>query len=87
MSTKITLSPSDIPGAELSEPYEKHPVVALCWWLLCCLMLVAPTFWKKKKIVDRCGVAASYINLLLTYLLLIDVESNRLNKNRPQLLM
>ena len=26
---------ADIPGAELSVPYEAHPVPALKWWLLC----------------------------------------------------
>ncbi len=31
----IPLDASDIPGAELSQPFEKHPLAALRWWLLC----------------------------------------------------
>lgn len=30
---EIALTAADIPGAELSEPWEKHPVAALKWWL------------------------------------------------------
>ena len=30
----ITLTPEDIPGASLSQPYEVHTVSALRWWLL-----------------------------------------------------
>ena len=34
-STEISLSPEDIPGAVLAEPYTKHTAAALRWWLLC----------------------------------------------------
>ena len=31
----ITLTSSDIHGADLEEPFEKHNLQALRWWLLC----------------------------------------------------
>ena len=31
----VTLTDSDIPGSHLDEPYDKHTVAALRWWLLC----------------------------------------------------
>ena len=31
----VTLTAADIPGAHLCEPYDKHTVAALRWWLLC----------------------------------------------------
>jgi hypothetical protein len=33
--TDIVLAPADVPGAELQEPFEKHTVPALKWWLAC----------------------------------------------------
>ena len=48
----IALTATDIPGAELSEPLDKHPVVALQWWLLCRGIKVA-TSVKKKELIDR----------------------------------
>ena len=32
-STPVTLSPEDIPGTALTEPYTKHTVAPLRWWL------------------------------------------------------
>ena len=32
-STPVILSPEDIPGAALTEPYTKHTVAPLRWWL------------------------------------------------------
>ena len=32
-STPVTLSPEDIPGAVLTEPYTKHTAAPLHWWL------------------------------------------------------
>ena len=32
---EVAQTVADIPGAELSEPLDKHPVAALRWWLLC----------------------------------------------------
>ena len=32
-STPVTLSPEDIPGAVLTEPYTKHTAATLRWWL------------------------------------------------------
>ena len=34
----VMLTPADIPGAELSEPYEAHAFPALKCWLLCRLI-------------------------------------------------
>ena len=31
----VELTEDDIPGAHLDEPYERHNVQALKWWLLC----------------------------------------------------
>ena len=49
---EVALTAVDIPGAELSEPLDKHPVAALRWWLLCRVIKV-PTSIKKKDLVDR----------------------------------
>ena len=49
---EVTLSPEDIPGADLCEPYEKHTVSALHWWILCRGIKV-PTSWKKQRCIDR----------------------------------
>ncbi len=49
---EITLTAVDIPGAELSELLDKHPVAALRWWLLCRGIKV-PTSTKKKDLVNR----------------------------------
>ena len=32
---QVMPTPADVPGADLCEPYDKHTVPALCWWLLC----------------------------------------------------
>ena len=42
----VILTSSDIPGAKLDEPFCKHTVVSLRWWLLC-RRITAPTSWKK----------------------------------------
>ena len=34
----VMLTPADIPGAELGEPYEAHAFPALKCWLLCRLI-------------------------------------------------
>ena len=49
---QVTLSPEDIPGAALPEPFEQHTVSALRWWLLCRGIKV-PTSWRKKMVIDR----------------------------------
>ena len=49
---QLTLSPEDIPGANLSEPSEQYTVSALRWWLLCRGIKV-PTSWRKKRVIDR----------------------------------
>ena len=46
----VTLSASDIPGADLSEPWESHAVAALSWWLLC-RGVKAPTGCRGKKLL------------------------------------
>ena len=48
----ITLTPEDIPGASLSQPYEVHTVSALRWWLLC-RGIKAPSSWKKQVLIDK----------------------------------
>ena len=48
----VVLSVADIPGADLREPFEKHTVAALRWWLLC-RGFKAPTSWKKQQLIDR----------------------------------
>ena len=35
VGTVVTLSPEDIPGAVLTEPYARHTAATLRWWLLC----------------------------------------------------
>lgn len=49
---EVVLLPADIPGAELSEPLEKHQVAALRWWLLCRGIKVS-TSVRKKDLVER----------------------------------
>ena len=49
---EVTLTAADIPGAELSEPLDKHPVAALRWWMVCRGTKV-PTSMKKKGLIDR----------------------------------
>ena len=49
---EVTLSPADIPGAEISEPFDRHTVSDLRWWLLCRGIKV-PTSWRKQKLIER----------------------------------
>ena len=51
-SSTVDLVHSNIPGAELSKPWEQHPMVALRWWLLCRGISVLTT-WKKVKLIER----------------------------------
>ncbi len=48
---EIMLTAVGIPGAELSEPLDKHPVAALRWWLLC-RGIEVPNSTKEKDLVD-----------------------------------
>ena len=48
----VILTSSDIPGAKLDEPFCKHTVVSLRWWLLC-RGITAPTSWKKSQLIAR----------------------------------
>ncbi len=48
----IRLHASDIPGAELSQPFEKHPLAALRWWLLCRGIKVSNSL-RKKDVIDK----------------------------------
>ncbi len=52
----VTLVASDIPGAELVEPLDKHPVAAL-WWLLC-RGIKLPTSTKKKDLIHRLAIVS-----------------------------
>ena len=49
---EIELTETDIPGAHLEEPLEKHSVKALKWWLLCHGDSV-PTSLSKMQLVER----------------------------------
>ena len=49
---EVTVTAADIPGAELAEPLDRHPMAALRWWLLCWGAKV-PTSMKKKELIDR----------------------------------
>lgn len=61
---QVTLSPADIPGADLSEPLNRHAVPDLRWWLLCRGIKV-PTSWKKKQLVNR-YVASAVLDAEIT---------------------
>ena len=50
--SKVVLLLSDIPGAELSKPWEQNSIVALRWWLLCRGISVR-TSWKKVQLIQR----------------------------------
>ena len=70
MSSEITLSPDDIPGANLSEPYEGHTISALRWWLLC-RGIKARTSWKKQELISR---YITSLNLLAQHFPFLDLE-------------
>ena len=65
LPTVVTLTPSDIPGAVLCDPFEQHTVVALRWWLLC-RGIKAPTSWKKQQVVSRANTICVGLNISLT---------------------
>ena len=48
----VTLSPADIPGADLCEPFNRHTMPELRWWLLCRGIKV-PASLKKQQLVNR----------------------------------
>jgi len=50
--TQVTLTTDDIPGSKLSEPFNKHTVVELRWWLLC-RGIKASTSLRKAQLVAR----------------------------------
>ena len=52
---EVVLLHTDIPGAELSEPLEKHTVAALRWWLMC-RGIKAFTSIRKKDLAERLGI-------------------------------
>ena len=49
---QLVLTEDDIPGAKLKGPLESHTMSELRWWLLC-HGIVAPTFFKKDKLIAR----------------------------------
>ena len=51
-SPEVVLSPEDIAGAVLAEPYTKYTTAALRWCLLCRGDKV-PSLLKKQQLVDR----------------------------------
>ena len=48
----VILTSSDIPGAELNEPFCKYTVVAVCWLLLC-QGITSSTSRKKSQLIAR----------------------------------
>ena len=52
MEVTLSLSPADIPGADLTEPFDRHTIPELRWWLLS-RAIKAPTSWKKQQLIDR----------------------------------
>ena len=48
----VELTPTDIPGAELLEPLEKHTVPALKWWMMCRGCAV-PSSLKKSDLISK----------------------------------
>ena len=48
----VELTAGDIEGAHLDEPFDKHTVVSLQWWLLF-RGIKASTSWKKSELVTR----------------------------------
>lgn len=46
---QLTLSPEDIPGADLSELFEQYTISALHWWLLCRGIKVPSYIVEKEK--------------------------------------
>ena len=61
---QVTLSPADIPGADLSEPFNRHTVPDLRWWLLCRGIKVH-TSRGKKQLVNR-YVASAVLDAEIT---------------------
>ena len=47
MEVTLSLSPVDIPGADLTEPFDRHTIPKLRWWVLS-RGIKAPTSWKNK---------------------------------------
>ena len=50
--TDVLLAPADIPGAKLQEPFEKHTVPALKWWLAC-RGVAMPSSSKKAALIAK----------------------------------
>ena len=48
----LCLTEDDIPGAILKEPFEKHTVKELQWWLLC-HGITLPSSAKKADVIER----------------------------------
>jgi hypothetical protein len=57
---EIVLTAADIPAAELSGPWDKHPVATLKWWLLC-RGIEVPTSIRRKELIDRSACFASFL--------------------------
>ena len=51
-AVRVELTAADIPGADLSEPFEGHGVPALKWWLLC-RGIKSLSSWKKHQLISR----------------------------------
>lgn len=46
----VKLTKSDIPGVSLSDPFEKHTILELKWWLLCHMEFKCPVLGKYLKL-------------------------------------
>jgi len=49
----VQLTETDVPGASLEEPMDKHSIPALRQWLLCRGITEIPTTWRKKQMLER----------------------------------
>ena len=50
--SEVVLTPADIPGTELEEPFKGHTVPGLRWWQQC-RGYVLPTSGKKTELIAR----------------------------------
>ncbi len=49
---EVVLTPADIPGTEVEEPFEAHTVPDPRWWLQC-RGYVVPTSCKKPELIAK----------------------------------
>lgn len=82
----ITLTEDDIPGAKLSELWEKHTNQALRWWLLCHGIQV-PVSLTKAKLIGRYLCQLIYEVVIKVYSLTLIAGLRRLDKKTHRCVM